>query len=388
MTDLDALANIHVERVELRRIAMPLVTPFRTSFGVEVERDILLINVLGTVDGNAVSGWGECVALATPTYSAEYVDGAQHVTEHHLLPRLASSGPLAAGDVSRVLAPVHGHPMAKGAIEAAVLDAQLRAAGRSFADLLGVATADDGSPRRIPSGVSVGIHDHVEDLLATVQGYLDDGYVRIKLKIEPGSDIEHVAAVRDLIGPDTPLQVDANTAYRRTDGQHLARLDEFDLLLIEQPLPEEDIVGHAQLAAEVETPICLDESLVSAAGTADAIELGACEIANIKPGRVGGYLEAIRIHDLCLERGVPVWCGGMLETGIGRAANAALAALPGFTLPGDISASKRFYAQDIVIEPIVIVDGHVTVPTTPGMGFDIDIDVVDAVTTSTTSFSF
>ncbi|MEP4651598.1 MAG: o-succinylbenzoate synthase, partial [Ilumatobacter sp.] len=238
------------------------------------------------------------------------------------------------------------------------------------------------------SGVSVGIFDDVEDLLAAVQGYVDDGYVRIKLKIEPGADIDHVAAVRDLIGPDTPLQVDANTAYRRTDGQHLARLDEFDLLLIEQPLPEEDIVGHARLAAEVETPICLDESLVSAAGTADAIELGACEIANIKPGRVGGYLEAIRIHDLCVQRDIPVWCGGMVETGIGRAANAALAALPGFTLPGDISASTRFYAQDIVTDPIQIIGGHVTVPTVAGMGFDIDLDVLDSVTTSTTTISF
>ncbi|MDG1267220.1 MAG: o-succinylbenzoate synthase, partial [Ilumatobacter sp.] len=273
--------------------------------------------------------------------------------------------------------------MAKGAIEAAVLDAQLRAAGMSFADLLGTATDSDGRPRRIPSGVSVGIHDSVEDLLKTVQGYVDDGYVRIKLKIEPGSDIEHVAAVRDLIGPDVPLQVDANTAYRRTDGRHLARLDDYDLLLIEQPLPEEDIIGHARLADEVDTPICLDESLVSAAGTADAIELGACEIANIKPGRVGGYLEAIRIHDLCLTLDVPVWCGGMVETGIGRAANAALGALPGFTLPGDISASARFYAQDIVTDPITIVDGHVTVPTAPGMGFDIDRDVLESVTTST-----
>ncbi len=388
MTDLDTLEPIRIRRVELRRIEMPLVSPFRTSFGVEAERDILLVNVIGTVDGAEVSGWGECVALAEPTYSAEYVAGAQHVTEQHLLPRLTALGSLTAGDVGRVLAPIHGHPMAKGAIEAAVLDAQLRGAGRSFADLLGVATNADGGPRTIPSGVSVGIHDRVEDLLSTVQGYLDDGYVRIKLKIEPGSDIEHVAAVRDLIGPATPLQVDANTAYRRTDGQHLARLDEFDLLLIEQPLAEEDIVGHALLAAEVETPICLDESLVSAAGTADAIELGACEIANIKPGRVGGYLEAIRIHDLCRERDVPVWCGGMVETGIGRAANAALAALPGFTLPGDVSASNRFYAQDIVTEPIQIVDGHVTVPTTPGMGFDIDLDVLDSVTTATTTIDF
>lgn len=388
MTVLDALAPIAVERVELRRIAMPLVTPFRTSFGVEAGRDILLVNVFGSVDGDPVSGWGECVALADPTYSAEYVEGAQHVTEHHLLPRLSGSGPLTAADIGRVLAPVHGHPMAKGAIEAAVLDAQLRAAGRSFAHLLGVASDDDGAPRRIPSGVSVGIHDRVEDLLATVQGYLDDGYVRIKLKIEPGADIDHVAAVRELIGPDTPLQVDANTAYRRVDGQHLARLDAFDLLLIEQPLPEADVIGHARLADEVETPICLDESLVSAAGTADAIELGACEIANIKPGRVGGYLEAIRIHDLCVDCDVPVWCGGMIETGIGRAANAALAALPGFTLPGDVSASSRFYARDIVTEPIDIVDGHVTVPTAPGMGFDIDTDALDAVTTAITTIPF
>lgn len=388
MTELDPLPAVAVQQFELRRVAMPLVTPFRTSFGVEAERDILLINLQGMVDGESVSGWGECVALAEPTYSAEYVDGAQHVVEHHLLPRLQAADALTASDVGRLLANVHGHPMAKGAIEAAVLDAQLRAAGRSFADLLGVASTDDGDARRIPSGVSVGIHDDVDALLTTVQGYLDDGYVRIKLKIEPGADIGHVAAVRDLVGPDTPLQVDANTAYDRTDGSHLARLDEFDLLLIEQPLPEDDIVGHAQLAAEVETPICLDESLVSAAGTADAIDLGACEIANIKPGRVGGYLEAIRIHDLCVGRGVPVWCGGMIETGIGRGANAALAALPGFTLPGDVSASNRFYAQDIVADPIQIEDGHVTVPTTPGMGFDIDIDVLDSVTTSTTIITF
>jgi len=380
-----ATPPVRVARVELRRIAMPLVTPFRTSFGVETNRDILIVHIEADADGTRVDGWGECVALADPTYSAEYVDGAQHVMVHHLLPRLAATAAagIDAGDVARVLEPVHGHPMAKGAIEAAVLDAQLRAAGASFADLLGTATDADGKPSRIPSGVSVGIHDSVDDLLSTVQGYLDDGYVRIKLKIEPGSDIDHVAAVRQLIGPDVPLQVDANTAYRRTDGQHLARLDDFDLLLIEQPLPEEDIIGHARLADEVETPICLDESLVSAAGTADAIELGACEIANIKPGRVGGYLEAIRIHDLCRSRGVPVWCGGMLETGIGRAANAALAALPGFTLPGDISASTRFYAQDIVTDPITVIDGHVTVPTTPGMGFDIDRDFLDSVTTST-----
>jgi O-succinylbenzoate synthase len=369
-----------IDSVELRRIAMPLVSPFRTSFGSQTERDILLVRVDLTDasggTGHTVEGWGECVALSEPSYSPEYVDGAQHVIIHHLLPRLMAAGPIEAADVAPALAKLHGHPMAKAALEMAVLDAQLRATDQSFAEFLGAERT------RIPSGVSVGIHDSTEELLAAVQGYVDDGYVRIKLKIEPGSDIDQVAAVRELIGPNTPFQVDANTAYRRTDGAHLARLDEFDLLLIEQPLPEDDIVGHARLAAEIETPICLDESLVSAAGTADAIELGACEIANIKPGRVGGYLEAVRIHDLCLARGVPVWCGGMLETGIGRAANAALAALPGFSLPGDISASTRFYAQDIVTDPITITDGFVTVPTTPGLGFDLDREFLDTVTTS------
>jgi len=375
-------AAFEIGAFELRRIAMPLVSPFRTSFGSQNARDILLVRVeITDDDGNVTEGWGECVALSDPSYSPEYVDGAQHVIEHHLIPRLRAAEHMDAAGVSPAMSKLHGHPMAKAALEMAVLDAQLRANNTSFASFLGATRT------LIPSGVSVGIHDTVDELLSTVQGYVDDGYVRIKLKIEPGSDIEHVAAVRALLGPDTPLQVDANTAYRRTDGQHLAQLDAFDLLLIEQPLPEEDIIGHALLAAEVETPICLDESLVSASGTADAIELGACEIANIKPGRVGGYLEAVRIHDLCVAKGIPVWCGGMLETGIGRAANAALAALPGFTLPGDISASTRFYAQDIVSDPITIADGHVTVPTTAGLGFEIDTAFLDSVTTSTVTVS-
>lgn len=373
----ESLPPVEIEALALRRIGLPLVTPFRTSFGVERERDIMLIELIARgADGRQVTGWGECVAIAQPTYSPEYVEGAQHVTLRHLLPTLTLDEPLEAVGVAAGLAHLHGHRMAKGAIEMAVLDAQLRATDRSFGDWIG-ATTD-----RIPSGVSVGIHTTVNELLTTVQGYLDDGYVRIKLKIEPGTDIEHVAAVRQLVGADVPLQVDANTAYRRTDGAHLAILDTFDLLLIEQPLPEHDILGHARLAEEVITPICLDESLISLDTTADAIELGACEIANIKPGRVGGYLEAIRIHDLCVARKIPVWCGGMLETGIGRAANAGLAALPGFTLPGDISASTRFYARDIVTDPITITDGHVNVPTTPGFGFEIDKEFLDSVTTS------
>lgn len=361
--------------VELRRIAMQLVTPFRTSFGEEAARDILVVALRFE---NGTVGWGECVAMREPLYSSEFVDGAQLVIADHLLPRLVTAPSLAAADVAGRLAPISGHPMAKAALEMAVLDAQLRAASLGYADFLGA------TRRRVPSGVSVGIFDTLEALLMAVEGYVDDGYQRIKLKIEPGWDIEPVAAVRRLIGPDMLLQVDANTAYGRRDIDHLGRLDEFDLVLIEQPLAEDDLLGHAELARRISTPVCLDESICSVANAADAIDLGAAEIINIKPGRVGGYLEARRIHDLCLDRGVPVWCGGMLETGIGRAANAALATLPGFTLPGDISASSRFYASDIVVEPITVSDGEIEVPRGPGLGFEIDPDALDDATTSVT----
>jgi O-succinylbenzoate synthase len=368
---------MHLREVELRRIALDLVTPFRTSFGAETHRDILLVRV-GTESGD---GWGECVAMSAPAYSSEFVDGAELVIADHLWPTLVESGDVVAADVGHLLAGYKGHPMAKAALESAVLDAELRATDRNLHEYFG------GARDRVPSGVSVGIFDSIDELLAQVQGYVDDGYARIKLKIEPGWDIEPVRQVRDLIGPDMGLQVDANTAYGRSDIEHLCRLDDFDLLLIEQPLPEEDLLGHARLAAASSTPVCLDESIVSLRTAADAIELGAAEVVNIKAGRVGGYLEARRIHDLCVDRGIPVWCGGMVETGIGRAANAALAALPGFTLPGDISAASRFYHRDIVLEPIVVDDGHVAVPVAPGLGFDLDHDFLDQITTATTVLS-
>ncbi len=364
---------MRLERIELRRIAIDLVVPFRTSFGTETSRDVLLVHITTDVG----DGWGECVAMTEPVYSPEFVDGAQLVIRDHFWPVLAAAGDVRAADVEPLLAHLHGHPMAKAALEAALLDAELRAEGANLHERFG------GERDRIPSGVSVGIFPTLDELLAQVQGYVDESYARIKIKIEPGWDIEPVRLVRELIGPDMGLQVDANTAYTRTDIDHLCRLDEYDLLLIEQPLPEEDVLGHAKLAAAMTTPVCLDESIVSLQTAADAIELGAAEIINIKPGRVGGYLEARRIHDLCLARGVPVWCGGMVETGIGRAANAALAALPGFTLPGDISASTRFYRRDIVIDPITVDDGHVAVPQGPGLGFDLDMDFLDSITTAT-----
>jgi O-succinylbenzoate synthase len=373
---------VKLQGVELRRITMPLVSPFRTSFGTEHERDILLLRAV--TDG--AEGWGECVAMAEPLYSSEFVDAAADVLRRFLLPALAGhqgsarrqggTVGITASDVGRALAPIKGHRMAKAALEMAVLDAELRTLGRSFAGELG-AVVD-----RVPSGVSVGIHDTVPALLDAVDGYLTEGYVRIKLKIEPGWDLEPVRAVRERFGDDVLLQVDANTAYSLGDARHLARLDPFDLLLIEQPLEEEDVLGHAELARRITTPVCLDESIVSAQTAAAAITLGACSIINIKPGRVGGYLEARRIHDLAVAHGVAVWCGGMLETGLGRAANAALAALPGFTLPGDVSGSGRFYRTDIT-EPFVLDDGHIAVPTGPGLGVTPLPDLLDEFTTAT-----
>jgi O-succinylbenzoate synthase len=295
------------------------------------------------------------------------------VLAHHLLPRLFGRD-LAAGDVFGFLRPVHGHQMAKAAIEMAVLDAELKASEESFAKRFG-AVRD-----AVDCGVSVGIHRSVPELLETVGAYLDQGYRRIKLKIKPGWDVEPVRAVRERFGT-VRLQVDANTAYSESDGPHLAKLDAFDLLLIEQPLPEEQVLGHARLARVVKTPICLDESIHSLQAAIDAIELHACAIINIKPGRVGGYLEAMRIHDLCAKHSIPVWMGGMLETGLGRAGNVAMAAMPNFTLPGDTSASDRYYDHDIT-EPFVLHDGRLRVPTGPGLGVRIDEARLDAVTTS------
>ncbi|TDU82362.1 O-succinylbenzoate synthase [Kribbella voronezhensis] len=357
--------------VELRRISLPLVAPFRTSFGTETTRDALLVRVVGT----EAEGWGECVAMSGPLYSSEYVDGAIDVLRRFFVPALAAVERLSAVGVAPALARFHGHRMAKAALETAVLDAELRAEGRPLARELG-AVHD-----RVPCGVSVGIMDSIGELLDAVGGYLDEGYLRIKLKIQPGWDIEPVAAVRERFG-DVLLQVDANTAYAVSDARHLARLDPFDLLLIEQPLDEDDILGHAELARLIKTPVCLDESITSARSAAAAISLGACSIINVKPGRVGGYLEARRIHDVCVAHGIPVWCGGMLETGLGRAANVALAALPGFTLPGDTSGSSRYYRTDLTI-PFTLQDGHLPVPTAPGIGVDPLPDVLDDVTTAT-----
>jgi O-succinylbenzoate synthase len=309
--------------------------------------------------------------MSEPMYSSEFVDGCEEVLRRFLLPLVTQN--TTAEQFNGAARQFRGHYMAKAVLETALLDHQLRAQGVSLATFIGA------TKTRVPSGVSVGIQPSIDDLLRVVQGYLDDGYLRIKLKIEPGCDIEPVRAVRRTFGDTLLLQVDANSAYSVNDARHLAQLDEFNLLLIEQPLPEEQVASHAELAKIVRTPICLDESVVSVEVAREALDIGACSIINIKPGRVGGYLEAKKIHDLCYERGVAVWCGGMLETGIGRAANLALAAMPGFTLPGDTSASARYFHRDVTT-PFVLRDGHLDVPTGPGIGIDPDLSYLDSIT--------
>jgi O-succinylbenzoate synthase len=346
---------MRIEAVELRRVSLPLATPFRTSYGTEVERHAVLVRVVG----GGTEGWGECVAMPEPLYTSEYADGAAHVLRHHLAPRLVGREVVAEG-VAGALVAVVGHRMAKAALEMAVLDAELRAVGRPLSTELGATRA------LVPSGIALGIASSTPELLDAVAAAIDAGYVRVKLKVEPGNDVDPVTAVRARF-PDALLQVDANGAYSLADADHLARFDDLDLLLVEQPLAADDLAGHAELARRLRTPICLDESITSARAASEAIALGACGAVNVKPGRVGGYLEAVRVHDVCVAAGVPAWVGGMLETGLGRAGNVALAALPGFTLPGDLSASDRWYVEDIT-EPFTLEDGHLRVPTGPGLG--------------------
>ncbi|MGB7447820.1 MAG: o-succinylbenzoate synthase [Ornithinimicrobium sp.] len=365
---------MRVTQLRLHQLEMPLVAPFTTSFGTSHTKHTYVVELQADTPRGPVTGWGECVAMESPLYSAEYLHGAMEVTRRWIAPALFDVADLRAEAFAQHLGHLVGHPMAKAAVEMAVLDAQLRAAEVSFADYLGVTVST------VPSGVSVGIHDDIPSLLQAVAGYVDAGYARIKLKIRPGADLGPVAAIRAEFGAQLPFQVDANAAYTLVDAPHLRRLDEHNLLLIEQPLGEDDLRQHAELATMMRTPMCLDESIESVQAAADAIALKAASVVNIKPGRVGGYLQARTIHDVCRAHGLAVWCGGMLETGIGRAANAALAGLPGFTLTGDISGADRFYAQDIVTEPMRMHDGVVDVPPGPGFGVEVDRELLTRFT--------
>jgi O-succinylbenzoate synthase len=363
-------------QVELRTVRMPLVRVFRTSRATESVRELLLVRWVGADS----EGWGECAADPEPVFFPEHLGGARDLIENVLLPLVAADGPVSAGRARQLMAEIPGNQLAKAALETAILDAELRRAGMPLVDYLG------GTRRPVPVGVSVGIADNIDELLGWVEGYLNEGYRRVKLKIQPGWDVEPVAAVRRAFGDELPLQVDANQAYRTSDVTTLRRLDDFDLLLLEQPYPREQLIAHARLREVISTAVCLDESVTSLDSAATALAVGAADIINIKPARVGGYLEARSIHDLCQAQGVPVFCGGVLETGVGRAANLALATLPNFTLPGDISATSRYYASDIT-EPFELVDGCLEAPDGPGTGATVDPDALARVTTDIRTIS-
>lgn len=357
-----------VEAVEIRVVDIPLRRPFRTSQSLQHSRRALLARVMT----DEAEGWADINVEDEPIFGHEFLSATWSALEELLVPQLLAgpaSAPLAADRMSGLV----GQPAAKAGLEMALLDAELRAAGMSLRRYLG------GTRDRVPVGVSVGITDTLPELLTIVSEHLAEGYPRIKLKVQPGWDREPIAAVRGEFGVGLALQVDGNGAYRSADLQHVAGWDEFGLEMIEQPFAAHDLLSHARLDGRIATPVCLDESIGSAIQAAAAITAGACRVVNIKPGRVGGYLEGRRIHDVCDALSVPVWCGGMLESGVGRAANLALASLPNMQFPGDISATARYFDED-VCTPFVLRDGMLDVPDRPGIGVDVDLKTLDRFT--------
>ena len=351
-----------ISHVTLHHLRMNLRTPFETSFGRIHARDCILLEM--AADG--FTGYGECVADRDPGYSYETAGTAWHILRDFLIPAILNQEIESADDLQSYLRFVRGHPMAKAGLEMAFWDLIGKSRGQSLKDLVG------GKTSQVEVGVSIGIHEDPAALLKTVEGYLEQGYQRIKIKIKPGHDVADAQTIRQAF-PNVRLQVDANSAYRLEHAQNLKPLDELNLLMIEQPLAEDDLWDHSQFQKELQTPICLDESILSVRHARQAIEMGACKIINIKAGRVGGLRQAIAIHNLCKDENIPVWCGGMLETGVGRASNLALASLPGFCLPGDISASDRYYVEDITHQQFTLnPDSTIDVPKEPGLGITIN----------------
>ena len=359
-----------IDRLELRLLKLPLVHFFETSFGRIYDKHFILVRI----DGDGSVGWGECVAEQDPYYSAETNETVWHIVSEFVVPRVVGASFSHPREVFAALKPIRGHNMAKAAVEMAAWDLYARLCRQPLSAALG------GTRDRIASGVSIGIQDSLDQLGAKVERELAAGYRRIKVKIKPGWDVAAVEMIRGRFG-SIPLMVDANAAYTLNDASHLAELDRFDLMMIEQPLDYDDIADHAKLQRQLKTAICLDESIKTVGAARDAIAAGACRIINIKPGRVGGFAESIRLHDLCAAHGIPVWHGGMLESGIGRAANIHLATLPNFSLPGDIAASKRYFDPDLIDPPIEVAsDGTVAVPGGEGLGVTLREDRIDAAT--------
>ncbi len=361
---------MRIDAITLRELHMPLVRPFETSFGVTRNRRI----VLAEVQSEGLTGWGECTAGERPFFSGESTDSAWQVMVNELGPMLASESPEHGGECPRIFRAVRGNPMAKAALENAIWDLEAQREGLSLSRLIG------GVRDSISCGVSLGIQSSIPELLSIIERELAAGYQRIKLKCKPGWDVEVFDRVRNR-WPGILLSCDANSAYRLHDQGHIESFDAFDLLMIEQPLWHDDFYFHSVLQKRLNTPICLDESIRNRRDTLAAIEMESCKIINIKLGRVGGFSEAIAVHNAALERGIPVWCGGMLETGIGRSHNIALSTLEGFTLPGDVSASARYFTEDI-IEPEVTVsaEGEIAISDTPGRGYEVRTDLIEKLT--------
>ncbi|MGI8735621.1 MAG: o-succinylbenzoate synthase [Pyrinomonadaceae bacterium] len=360
-----------IASVELREIRLPLVHFFETSFGRTTERRIILAQV---VDQDGASGWGECTAGEGPFYSDEWTDGAWVTIEKFLAPMSVGTELESAAALFQLLSPVRGHRMAKAAIETACWDLEARRAGLPLWKHLG------GTQHEIACGVSIGIQNSVEILLEKIQKEIAAGYQRIKIKIKPDWDESVIERVREHF-PETRLVGDANSAYTLADAPLFRRLDQFNLMMFEQPLAHDDIFDHAELQKQISTPICLDESIHSGADAKHAIGLRSCRIINLKLGRVGGHAEAQRVERVCREHGVPVWCGGMLESGIGRAHNIAMSTLPGFTLPGDVSASERYWEEDIIEPPVTVSSqGTIEAPSKVGLGFEVDLTRIDSLT--------
>lgn len=371
-----------IERIDLYHISQRLVAPFVTSFGPQQQRDSLLL----TVHSDGLVGWGECVATNSPGYSYETVGTAWHILTDFLIPAVLAWDLHEPWDVPEKLSFVRGHPLAKAALEQAAWDLTARRDHVSFAQKL-AAPYEEGPRERVRVGVSIGIQPTVDQTLDVIQEYLDQGYGRIKLKIRPGHDVELARAARNAF-PETSIMLDANSAYRLQDAPLFQKMDDLDLLMLEQPLGYEDIYDHSLLRPQIATPLCLDESIHSADHARFALAIGACDIINIKPARVGGWTEARKIHDLCREQGVPVWCGGMLETGVGRAGQLALASLPGFTLPGDISATSRYYEEDVTPPyELNAEDSTIDVPAGPGLGVEVDGRRLEQVTVRPETFA-
>ena len=365
-----------IDQITLYHIRMPYVSPFQTSRWVETDRECVLVRLRSS----GLTAWGECTATQHCAYSYETTQTNWHILGDFIVPIVLQADLEDIPGYRAAIVHLTGHPMAKAGMEMALWDLFAQRQGLSLQRMLG------GSGERVRVGVSVGIQPDTDKLLEVVAGYLAQGYARIKLKIKPGRDVLDTAAVRRLY-PDLRLQVDGNSVYRLEDAPHLKALDDFNLLLIEQPFGEDDIIDHAKLQPQLKTAICLDESITSVTHARWALELGACRVINIKPGRLSGMHEGRLVHDYCRERGIPVWMGGMLETGIGRSANLALASLPGFTLPGDISASARYYAEDLIEEPFVLnPDSTLSVPQGPGLGVRVRIDILKKVTLRTKKY--